>query len=207
MTILAKATQLFADGGFDGTSIRDIAEAAGTSNATLYHYFEDKNAIYARVVIDLMQELCHFVEARIPADAPAPVQLRAFMNAYAAYFAANTAACTTSAQTFRALDTSPLRQTALYWRDRYESVLRKIIARGIERNELHAPDASMASMAVLSCLNWLSRWYSPSGRLRPEEIVATYADILLGGMAVRDKAPRPKPPPQRAPTRKNGKPS
>ena len=41
---------------------------------------------------------------------------------------------------------------------------------------------ALTGRLVLSSLNWLHRWYSPTGKLTPVEIVGTYADILLGGI-------------------------
>lgn len=43
--ILDIAGELFARLGYDGTSIRDIASALGTSKAALYYHFENKDAI------------------------------------------------------------------------------------------------------------------------------------------------------------------
>lgn len=43
--ILRAAAEVFARGGFDGASMRDVAEAAGLSVAGLYHYFPSKDAV------------------------------------------------------------------------------------------------------------------------------------------------------------------
>ncbi|MGD9811498.1 MAG: TetR/AcrR family transcriptional regulator [Sphingobium sp.] len=40
------AVELFAQNGFAGTSIRDIAEAIGRSVSNVYHYFENKEALW-----------------------------------------------------------------------------------------------------------------------------------------------------------------
>jgi TetR/AcrR family transcriptional regulator len=45
--ILDAAERLFAEHGFDGVSVRDLAAAAGLRNqASLYHHFSNKQAIY-----------------------------------------------------------------------------------------------------------------------------------------------------------------
>jgi AcrR family transcriptional regulator len=44
-TILASASRLFAEEGFNSTTVRRIAEAADCSQGTLYTHFVDKNAI------------------------------------------------------------------------------------------------------------------------------------------------------------------
>ena len=49
-TILARSTELFGESGFDGVSIRDIAEAVGVTLGAIYHYFPNKQALYDEVV-------------------------------------------------------------------------------------------------------------------------------------------------------------
>lgn len=48
--ILDKALVLFADRGFFGTSLRDIAEAVGVRESALYNYFTGKEALFAALV-------------------------------------------------------------------------------------------------------------------------------------------------------------
>jgi AcrR family transcriptional regulator len=178
--ILAEACQLFASRGFDGTSIRDIANAVGISNAALYHYFADKDELLARIVINGQ---CELMERRIePGESPAE-KLRAFMRAYAEFFEDNMAESIASSRSFSALENPVQRERAIYWRDRYENMLRAIVQEGMDSGEFREGDVALTGRAVLSCLNWMYRWYSPSGSLRPRDIVDTYADILIGGIA------------------------
>lgn len=48
-TLLALSTRMFAAHGYEGTSIRDISQAAGVSIAALYHHFRSKEQLYAEV--------------------------------------------------------------------------------------------------------------------------------------------------------------
>ena len=187
-TILAEACRLFATNGFAETSIRDIAEAAGISNAALYHFFADKNELFARIFVAVTEQLCNFVEARIDPSQSAAQRLRAFMRGYAQFFEDHSSECIAASLSFRALVDSPRRNEAIYWRDRYEGALRAIIREGMASAEFRDGDAALAGRAVLSCLNWLHRWYSKGGRMTPVEIVDGYADILIGGIAApRDR--------------------
>ena len=49
--ILEAALQLFSTHGYRGTSIREIAEAAGLSTGNVYHHFPDKEALF-RTLLD-----------------------------------------------------------------------------------------------------------------------------------------------------------
>src|SRR5580693_1459628 len=48
--ILAGASKIFMDLGFDGASMGEIARAAGVSKGTLYVYFADKNRLFEAIV-------------------------------------------------------------------------------------------------------------------------------------------------------------
>lgn len=48
--ILAAALDLFAEKGFHGTSVRDIARAVGVRESALYNHFENKDAIFDAVL-------------------------------------------------------------------------------------------------------------------------------------------------------------
>lgn len=50
--ILNAAQSVFARRGFEGTSIREVAETAGVNNAMIYYHFKDKQELYQAVLAD-----------------------------------------------------------------------------------------------------------------------------------------------------------
>ena len=54
--ILAAATRLFAECGFEGTSIAAVAERTGISKQNLLYYFPTKNSLYGRVLDDVLDD-------------------------------------------------------------------------------------------------------------------------------------------------------
>src|SRR5437763_7677737 len=54
--ILAEAVRLFAEHGYEGTAIADVAERAGLSKQNLMYYFPTKQALYTRVPDDVLDD-------------------------------------------------------------------------------------------------------------------------------------------------------
>jgi AcrR family transcriptional regulator len=72
--LVAIATRLFADHGYEGTSIEAVLREAGVSRGSLYHHFAGKEALYEAVVEDVetkvgMQTLAAAGDATGPVDA------------------------------------------------------------------------------------------------------------------------------------------
>jgi len=64
--ILQNAVELFCAGGFNGTSIRDIAKAADCSLPMLYYYYANKQALYKEIITVEMQKIHEKLNSGIP---------------------------------------------------------------------------------------------------------------------------------------------
>lgn len=67
---LPAAAELFASHGFEHTSVADIAAATGIPRATLYYHFDDKEAVLAHLLADLLDrfEVEITAASEVPAD-------------------------------------------------------------------------------------------------------------------------------------------
>jgi AcrR family transcriptional regulator len=54
--ILKSASVLFAERGFRGVSISDVADAAGLVKSSIYHHFENKEALYLAVLTEMARQ-------------------------------------------------------------------------------------------------------------------------------------------------------
>ncbi|MGH3969575.1 MAG: TetR/AcrR family transcriptional regulator [Mycobacterium sp.] len=75
------AAELFAERGLDGTKMEDIAAATGVPKATLYYYFDGKEAILAFLFAELLDELKRAVEGALATEGTAADRLRAVVTA------------------------------------------------------------------------------------------------------------------------------
>lgn len=181
-SLLEIGGRLFAEKGFEATSMRDIASAAGVSKALLYHHFASKDDVYARISFLATKDLYSFVEDRIPAEGTAAEKVRAYMLAAATYFAEHRSAWIAASNAFWSDPDRHRLETRVSRRRQFEQNLRDIIREGVESGEFQPVDPAMAGRLVLSGINWMHRWFDPEKGLSAEEIVDQYADIILGGL-------------------------
>lgn len=70
-------------------------------------------------------------------------------------------------------------------RDRYEEMLRTLLADGVAAGAFVTADINVTALAILSMLNWMSRWFDPGGPRRAADFAAGYFDVLHRGLAGR----------------------
>lgn len=184
-SLLEIGARLFAEKGYEATSMRDISSAAGVSKALLYHHFASKDEIYARISFSATEKLYSFVEERIPEHGSAAEKVRAFMVAATTFFSDHRSAWIAASNAFWSDPDRHRLETRIARRRQFERRLRDLIREGVESGEFNAVDPAMAGRLILSGINWMHRWYDPDRGLTAEEIVDQYADILLGGLQKR----------------------
>ncbi len=185
--IMSEASRIFASKGYDGTSMRDIADACGISKALLYHHFESKDEIYAKVAALSTRDLYSFVDSRIPQSGSPSEKIRAFMLATADYFHRHRWAWIASTTAFWSDPDTRRQQHRITRRDRFEKQLRTYIQEAIDAGEIRPVDVAMAGRLILSSLNWMHRWYDPDKPMTPQHIASVYFDMILNGLSVNGR--------------------
>ncbi|HEY1632883.1 MAG TPA: TetR/AcrR family transcriptional regulator [Rhizomicrobium sp.] len=86
--LLASAERVFADKGYDGAKISDIAEDAGCSVGAVYFRFKDKDALFLAIVESFVEEARAGLARLLAgtADEDAETVIRTFVMATAANF-------------------------------------------------------------------------------------------------------------------------
>jgi len=79
--LMEAATRLFAEHGYESTSLKQIVELADTSIGNCYFYFQNKEAILLAIAEELRTEIAGIVDAAIEAVPPGPEQLYAAVYA------------------------------------------------------------------------------------------------------------------------------
>jgi AcrR family transcriptional regulator len=87
--ILAAALEVFAERGYHGTSIEDIAQAAGVSKALIYEYFASKRDLHGLLLSQHVSELFARLQANATAGATGKERLRGGIDAFLAFVEAH----------------------------------------------------------------------------------------------------------------------
>jgi AcrR family transcriptional regulator len=82
-TILDAASALFAEKGYEGARVDELARAAGVNKATLYYQIGDKEAIYHAVITRVLTRTADEVCARVAATDGCEEQIRRYIQIFA----------------------------------------------------------------------------------------------------------------------------
>lgn len=80
--IMSAAEQLFADKGYDATSITDITESAGVGRALIYYYFKDKRDLYISIIKDGGEHIIRTAESAYDFNGNAFEKIRHFIEQF-----------------------------------------------------------------------------------------------------------------------------
>lgn len=82
-TILDAAAKVFAEKGFDGARVDELARASGVNKATLYYQIGDKEALYHAVLEQVFRRTADEAETALKGIDDPEEQIRRFINVFA----------------------------------------------------------------------------------------------------------------------------
>jgi TetR/AcrR family transcriptional regulator, cholesterol catabolism regulator len=177
--VTREAAKLFAQKGYHGTSIGDIAEALGVQKGSLYAHIASKEDLLYETMREGAAAFHGSLDA-IPEDAPVPERIRLALRGHLRVVAEQLEVATVFVQEWRYLQ-GERREEIVAERRRYEERIRDLFREGRELGELRADlDEGMAALLFLSAANWAYTWLRP-GR-DTDELADEFHALLLDGM-------------------------
>jgi AcrR family transcriptional regulator len=174
-----QAARLFAQKGYHGTSIGEIAEALGVQKGSLYAHIKSKQDLLYETMLEGARAFHAGLDA-IPEDLPATDKIRLALRSHLRVVADQLDVATVFVQEWRYLE-GERRGEILAERRRYEERIRALFREGRELGELRSDlDDSTAALLALSAANWAYTWLTP-GR-DTDELADRFYDLLLNGM-------------------------
>src|SRR6266852_660554 len=174
-----QAARLFAEKGYHGTSIGDLAQAMGVQKGSLYAHIDSKADLLWEVARDGAAAFHGALDA-IPEQLPAVEKLRLALRAHLRIVAEQLDVSTVFVREWRYLE-GPRRDEIVAERRRYEERIRDLLREGRELSELRADlDETAAALLLLSAANWAYTWLRP-GR-DTDELADRFYALLVDGM-------------------------
>lgn len=183
------AIRLFAQKGFQGTSIRDIAGETGLTSSALYYYMGTKEALLLQIMREVTAPLFEAAQ-KIVASRITPEEKLASLVLLHVWVHGTYPLSTQIAHAEIQHLTGEARQEMLDLRDRYEMLWRGVLRRGNDEGVFQIHKSRLAAIALIEMCSGITRWYRADGELTLHQLCQIHADWALGLVrATRDGSP------------------
>lgn len=178
--ILAAAARLFANKGYPGTSMNEVAEACNVSKPTLYHYVRDKHELLMQICESHVQSLAVLVDEVRAQDLAPEAHLRALIARFVREYG--------EAQHQHRVLTEDVKFLDDEDRARLLEVERRVVAAFADAVAAVRPELKGArlqkplTMLLFGMINWTFTWLRPDGELTYEAVAPMVADLFFGGL-------------------------
>ena len=174
-----EAARLFAEKGYHGTSVGDLAAAMGVQKGSLYAHIESKQDLLWEIAASGAAAFHASLDA-VPEDRPAVERIRLALESHLRVVAEQLDVATVFTREWRYLG-DERREQFLAERRRYEQRIRDLFREGREQGELRSDlDEAAAALLFLSAANWAYTWLQP-GR-DTTALADRFFRLLIDGM-------------------------
>ena len=177
--LLTCAARAFAEHGYEKTSIREVAQAAGVSLAGLYYYVSCKEELLFLIQYHTFGVLTENLENVVSESAAPETHLREMVSAHVRYLVEHLPelkVCTTEMDSLQ----GDYYRRVLRRRQRYFELTRRILNRIREQEEGNGVDSNLATLYLFGMLNWIVMWFDPK-RNDPAELSGSLVELFLNG--------------------------
>jgi len=179
--ILAHATEVFYEKGYEGASMRDLARASGMSLSGLYYYFESKEKLLYLIQKHTFSTIVERLRARLEEVSDPEQRIRVFILNHLEYFLANRKAMKVLSHEAEVLKNGFGAEIAAIKREYYRICVGLLddfrLAKRLEFS------SRVAVLSLFGMMNWIYTWYNPRVDADAEELSRGMGDIFLRGIS------------------------
>jgi TetR/AcrR family transcriptional regulator, cholesterol catabolism regulator len=174
-----QAARLFAEKGYHGTSIGDLADSMGVQKGSLYAHIEGKEDLLYQTMRGGAAAF-HGALDSVPEVAPPAEKVRLALCAHLRVVSEQLDVATVFVQEWKYLEGERLEEIVSE-RRRYEERIRELFREGRDLGELRADlDVNAAALAFLSAANWAYTWLAPGADT--DALADRFFALLLDGI-------------------------
>jgi AcrR family transcriptional regulator len=178
--ILAHATEVFYEKGYEGASMRDLSRASRMSLAGMYHYFESKEKLLYLIQKHTFSTIVERLRDRLDDVSNPEQRIRVFILNHLEYFLANQKAMTVLSHEDDALTGEFGAEIAAIKREYYRICLG--LMDEFKREKRLEFNSRVAVLSLFGMVNWIYTWYNPRTDAKAEDLAREMGDIFLNGI-------------------------
>jgi AcrR family transcriptional regulator len=189
--ILDFATEVFADKGYEGASMRDLSRLSGMSLAGLYYYFDSKEKLLYLIQKHTFTTIVDRLRERLAASSDPEERIRIFVHNHVDYAVEKQKAMKVLSHEDDVLKDGHGAELSAIKREYYKICVGLVDelakAENLSRLGLRAAarggvSTRTAVMGLFGMMNWLYTWYNPRVDSNAEVIAQQISDIFLQGV-------------------------
>jgi AcrR family transcriptional regulator len=178
--ILAHATEVFDEKGYEGASKRDLSRATGMSLAGLYYYFDSKEKLLYLIQKHTFTTIVTRLRGRLKEVADPEERIRICILNHLEYFLANQKAMKVLSHEDEVLKNHYGAEIAAIKREYYRMCVDLLDALKQQRGLQFS--TRTAVLSLFGMMNWIYTWYKPRTDGGAEELGHEMAEIFLRGV-------------------------
>ncbi|MDI3387522.1 TetR/AcrR family transcriptional regulator [Streptomyces sp. B-S-A8] len=185
--LLATAAEVFAAQGYNATTVRKIADAAGMLAGSLYYHFDSKESMLDEILSTFLDELWARYDAVLEAGLGPRETIEALVTESFREIDQHRAAVAIYQKESRHLQTQPRFAYLADSQARFEKAWLGTLERGVATEVFRADlDIRLTYRFVRDTVWVAASWYRPGGQHSAEEIARQYLSMVLEGIALRE---------------------
>lgn len=179
--LIAAATKLFSERGYNGTSIADLANELGLTTASLYYHVQGKQDLLLRVLETGMADFLVRLEAVAATDADHRDRLRQAVRNHLDFVLNNQAAVAVFLRERRFLEAEQQRAYHVGI-ERYDVIFTRLVSDAMDAGVVPPGNPVLVRLAILGMINWVVEWYRPGGGLQKDTIMDEMTALIMDRM-------------------------
>jgi TetR/AcrR family transcriptional regulator, cholesterol catabolism regulator len=186
--ILAHATEVFCEKGYEGASMRDLSRASGMSLAGLYYYFESKERLLFLIQKHTFSTIVQSLKKRLEGTTDAEDRIRILILNHLEYFLNNQPAMKVLTHEDDALKNGFGSEIAAIKREYYRLCL--ALVEDLKKTRGLQVSTRTAVMSLFGMMNWIYTWHNPRVDADAEQLAREMGDVFLRGVMTAGKVRR-----------------
>ncbi|MFV5996935.1 TetR/AcrR family transcriptional regulator [Streptomyces sp. NPDC056231] len=184
--ILGTAAEVFAAQGYDATTVRRIADAAGLLAGSLYYHFDSKESMLDEILSSFLRELWGRYDTVLATGLGPRETIEGLVTESFREIDRHRAAVAIFQKESRHLQNQPRFGYLADAQHRFEKAWLGTLERGVAAGVFRADlDVRLTYRFVRDTVWVAASWYRPGGQHSPEEIARQYLSMVLEGIASR----------------------